>query len=545
MAQTLVPSRKVRRRAAFTLVPLAAIAVAAGCGGGGSSPGSSAGTTADYVPASAPLYVEVDSDTQSAQWQQVSTLLDKFPGWPGGSVDEVIEDALMGEQVSYEDLRPILGESVALALPRVPRNAAGSGLRAPSVDDTSVLVVAEIGDGQEDAARNLLTESGAIEQGERGDVTYYATSDEDAYSAVLSDAIVVADSEESLFASLDANASGGDSVLAGASRFRDALAELPEDVFAQGYLGVGELLADVQQDQAQLQQFGGLDDIANASVAASLTAEADGFRTRGVIVGADQIDEAAAFTPTLADHAPADSLAYIGFADLQGNIASVVDSLRESGDEETEDAISQVDQLSSRLEAVLGISVSDLAALTNGEHAIVAAPDSSSSAQVGAALLLRVEDGAQAQQTLDALRAGLPTALGTLGQTNIPDWEQVQLANGISGWELPVDDDFSVVYAVDGDLVIIGTSVELVRKVQSPATPLSQSQRYLDGTSEAPSEVTSIAWIDIAEAVQLGGANDLFQGEQELLDNLRPLESLSAWSTGGDTPTFDAFLRVP
>ena len=67
MALTLVPSRKVRRRAAFTLAPLAAIAVAAGCGGGGdSSTGSSAGTTADFVPASAPFYVEVDSDTQSA-----------------------------------------------------------------------------------------------------------------------------------------------------------------------------------------------------------------------------------------------------------------------------------------------------------------------------------------------------------------------------------------------------------------------------------------------------------------------------------------------
>jgi hypothetical protein len=291
--------------------------------------------------------------------------------------------------------------------------------------------------------------------------------------------------------------------------------------------------------------LGGLQDIANASLAASLTAEADGIRTRGVVVGADQLEDAAAFTPTLADHAPADSVAYIGFADLQNNIASVVDDLRSSGDEEAEDAISQVDQLSAQLESVLGISVSDLAALTNGEHAVVVAPDSSNSAQVGAALLLRVEDGAQAQMTLDALRAGLPAALGTLGQTNIPEWQQVQLANGVSGWELTVDDDLSIVYGVDGDLAIVGTSAELVRGVQAPASPLSQSQRYLDGTSEVPSEVTGIAWIDVAEAVQLGNANDLFEGDQSALDNLRPLESLSAWSAGGDTPTFEAFLRVP
>ncbi len=544
MALTMVPSRKVRRRAAFTLVPLAAIAVAAGCGGDSSS-GSSAGTTADYVPASAPFYVEVDSDTQSAQWQQVSALLNSFPGWPGGDVDDAIEDALSGEEISYQELRPVLGDSVALALPRVPRNAAGTGLRAPSVDDTAVLVVAEIADGQEDAARNLVTGSGATEQGDRGGVTYYADEDEDVYVAVTSEAIVLAESEETLFASLDANASGGDAVLAGVGRFQDALAELPEDVFAQSYVGLGELVASVQQDQAQLQQFGGLEEIANATLAASLTAEADGVRTRGVILGADQLDDAAPFTPTLAEHAPANSLAYIGFADLQSNIASLVDDLRESGDPDTEDAISQIDQLSGQLEAVLGITISDLAALTRGEHAIVVAPDPSSAAQVGAALLLRVEDGARAQQTLDALRTGLPTALGALGQSGIPDWQQVRLANGVSGWELPADDDLSVVYAVDGDLVIIGTSAALVREAQAPASPLSQSRRYIDGTSEAPSEVTGIAWVDVAEAVQLGATNDLFQGEQELLDNLRPLESLSAWSTGGDTPTFDAFLRIP
>ena len=81
MGQALGIARRARRPAVLaTVVAGAAIAVA-GCGSSGSSAGSSPARVAEYVPAGAPLYFEVSSDTNSAQWQQLQALGAKFPGW--------------------------------------------------------------------------------------------------------------------------------------------------------------------------------------------------------------------------------------------------------------------------------------------------------------------------------------------------------------------------------------------------------------------------------------------------------------------------------
>jgi hypothetical protein len=59
-----------------------------------------------------------------------------------------------------------------------------------------------------------------------------------------------------------------------------------------------------------------------------------------------------------------------------------------------------------------------------------------------------------------------------------------------------------------------------------------------------PDQVTSVLWVDVQRAVNLLDAQGAFAGKQKLLDNLRPLKSLAAWSTGGDQPTFEAFLAI-
>ena len=67
-----------------------AIAVA-GCGGD-SDTGSSAGEVASYVPSSSPLYLEVTTDFDGPQWQQVEALAKQFPGYP--DLERMIQEGL-------------------------------------------------------------------------------------------------------------------------------------------------------------------------------------------------------------------------------------------------------------------------------------------------------------------------------------------------------------------------------------------------------------------------------------------------------------------
>ena len=164
----------------------------------------------------------------------------------------------------------------------------------------------------------------------------------------------------------------------------------------------------------------------------------------------------------------------------------------------------------------------------------------------GAALALQVEDGAQAQATLDKLRVGVPALLRTFSpDTQLPAWQQVPLAAGVQGWRLPLSPEAGVVYGVDGDLAIVGTNVPAVTAVQRPASPLSASSAYQAGVSGMPDEVTSVLWVNIQELVgtadTLGAFDD---ADAQTLANLKPVKSIAAWTTGGDTPTFEVFLRL-
>jgi hypothetical protein len=192
---------------------------------------------------------------------------------------------------------------------------------------------------------------------------------------------------------------------------------------------------------------------------------------------------------------------------------------------------------------MLGVKLEDLAALTSGEHAIVV---TSGSPEPGAALLLKVADGAKAQTTLDALRTGVPRLLQTFSpQTTLPAWRQVPLAAGVKGWELPVAKTGSVVYGVDGDTAIVGTSVAAVTAVQRPVSPLSSADAYTSTTSGMPDKVGSVAFVNISAAIDaLDKVGALKTATPEQLANLRPLKSVTAWTPAGSEPTFEVFLKI-
>lgn len=246
------------------------------------------------------------------------------------------------------------------------------------------------------------------------------------------------------------------------------------------------------------------------------------------------------FSPTLTSNAPADAIAYLGFSDVAGQLTQVFQTIQGSlGEEERQ----QLEAFSGQVPLMLGVSLDDLAALASGEHAVVV---TDGQPNPGAALALKVEDGARAQTTLDTVRQKLPGLVATLSpDTTLPPWTQVPLANGVQGWRLPLSPEAGAVYGVDGDLAVIGTSVAAVTAVQSPTSPLAGAADFQAAMEGMPDTVTSMFWLNLQQgigALQRFGAFD--DASPETLPNLRPLKSIAAWTTNGDTPTFEMLLTI-
>ncbi|MGD9572132.1 MAG: DUF3352 domain-containing protein [Thermoleophilia bacterium] len=548
MAVQIMDSLRRRKPVVLMTSAVAGAAIAvAGCGGDAdSSSGAAAGEIASYVPAGSPLYLEATTDFDGPQWQQVDALAKLFPAYP--ELRAELDEALMGGDVDFEtEIKPVLGERAAMAGLNVPTDEIVNSLSttdpdaAPEIvqsaaEDQQFIAVVEIADGQEEAVEKLLTDNGATPAGESNGASLF--TDDDTAAAVADGVLVVSDTQAQVQQALDAHAAGGDQTLGGTDKFTDALAKLPADVFGQAYIDMGAFVQAAGSSSAQLQQLG-LAEYQNGVVAASIAAEPEGVRVKGVVLGVPDVGQVS-FSPTLIDKAPADSIAYLGFSDLASSVTTILEQARAS---QSEDARAQIDAIGGQLPSLLGVSIDDLAALTGGEHAVVV---TSGTPDPGVTLALKVEDGARASQTLDALRTGIPSLLSSFSpDTTLPDWQQVPLAAGVQGWQLPLSPEAGVVYGVDGDTALIGSSVASVTAVQRPTAPLSGSAEYQAAVSGMPDEVTSLAYVNVAQAVAAAeGLGAFDDAPAETLANLRPVKSLTAWSTGGDTPTFEVYLRI-
>lgn len=543
MRRTTFTRLRSRRIAAALAVVATVTAVAVGCGGeSSSSTGSEPAEVAAFIPAGAPAYFEVSTDFDGEQWQQVVALAKKFPSYP--KLEQQIQKGLSEEGVDFErDVRPLLGDRAAVAALRAPDTDAtvtDEATASDAFDDSGFVAAIALAEGKEQNVKELLVMNGAQRQ-ERDGTEYF--TDEDSASAVTDGTLVVSDTPDDLFTALDAQKAGGDRTLAGSSRFTDALARLPGDTFAQGYLDLGALVQQATASSTDRQQLEalGIRDYESSAIAMSLASEEQGMRFKGIVTGVpESAAQATEFAPELLENVPADAIAYVGVANLAGQVERLVGQIRAAGGNEV---AQQIDGFAAQLPQVLpGVTIDDLAALARGEHAFVVTQGTPTP---GVGAILRVEDGARAQKTLDTVRQDLPNLLSSLGGVTLPPWRQVSLSGGVRGWELPVSPEASVVYGVGGDLTFLGSSVAAVQSLQAPDEPLSGSADYQAGTAGIPDKVTSVVWLNVQQGVAaLDAAGALDEADAETRANLRPLKSVVAWSTGGDAPTFEAFVRI-
>jgi hypothetical protein len=207
---------------------VAAIAVAAGCGGDDASSGGLGGALA-YVPAETPFAVAIDTDLEGDQYKSLDSILNRFPG-----ADTI--KALLKSQLSFgqegvdfdKDLKPLLGNPAVISATDVASflsDSADSGfVAALQVEDT-------------DALDSLIDKTKPKELGEVAGATVY--QDGDTFFAVEDDIVVLAGSRELLEQALE-RADGGESL--SEEDFDAGLEGLPDDALARVYVDLQGLL---------------------------------------------------------------------------------------------------------------------------------------------------------------------------------------------------------------------------------------------------------------------------------------------------------------
>ena len=524
-------SRRLRRGLA-ALAIVVPVAIGVGCGAAGTSSGAGPASTASFMPAGTPIYVEASTDLSSPQWAQALTLAQRFPGYADAA--RSFRRRLASAGLSFErDIAPLLGSHAAVGV---------SGLGKAGGDGNPDLTAAvEIAPGKEGDVIALAQrgKNGLTKAGTHAGVDYYSGGG--AFLAVDDHTAVAANSRDGLFNSLDAHAAGGDRTLASSSKLKDAFSKLPDQVLAQAFVDVGAVVGDVQKNNTDAKSrldSAGLADLGrNVTVAVSVAAEQDGVRVKGVIDGAKDLATADEFTPSLVKSAPADAIAYVGLHNLADTAGKLVAILEKSNP----DLKGQIDQVTGKLLPMLGVSLTDIKALFSLEHAIVV---TSGSPVPSVTLALQVADGTQAKSTLDKLRER-GSALAAMAGKGIPAFHKVELANGVSGWESDVSKEAGIVYGVDGNLALIGTSADGVRQVQRATPSLADSADFQAATRQMPSKVTAVAWINIDRLVAALRENgQLAKTDPKVIANLAPLKSIAAWGTGGADPGFELFATI-
>jgi hypothetical protein len=481
---------------------VAALAVAiAGCGGGGTS-GVSSESGAAIITSKALAFVSVESDLGSSQWSKVDDLSRKFPGRDKALAE--LKKELAGKSLDWgRDIDPALGPEVDIAVARGPTPA-----------ETAVAFLTKPDDP--DKFKQLVRRLDATDE---TDSTPTAVREVNGW-------YVAAENE----VAIDRVLKGSEEALSDNSTFDDALGNLPDEALAKAYVN-GPELAGLIRDAARENSSpfdlsaAGLDKL--DFIAASLGAEDDGVRLKGVAKGAGVSSLSAGdFASKLIDGVPGDALAFLNFRG--GGLADGIEELRSNPTYGA--AFAQV-------ETMLGVPLGDVLDLLRNEVAFYARPGAGIPEF---SLVLDPEDTDKALATLDKLAARIAAASGGRVTSGMQAGHQVKTIDF---------GQFAVHYAaLDGKVLITSGATGIAD--YGNGAKLTDSADFKDAKAAAgmPDSTGGVFYVDLKTAIPLIESFAGLAGEsppEEVTANLRPLRSFLSWNAGsGDTRTFEAFLEI-
>jgi len=487
------------RRSIAGLILLLVLVVAPGCGGSSTSASSSGGAaSAEVVPASVPVFVSVDSDLSSAQWQQVDELLSKFPArdeWLAQLRKSFEEDA---DGVTWEDVKAAVGPEVGVAVLDFANGGTVVGLTQP----------------KDEAKWEELLRKG----NQSGDDKLYSTDFEG--WKVFSDSQAKLDRFKEV--------AGSGPKLADDATFQDAMGALSDEALAKVYANGERVTAEAKQVFDRLNTA-----IAGGGtlrwLAADVVAEDDGAH----VVVRSRLDGTklpGPYTAKLVDAIPSGVLALLSFSGDAVSVGNLRQQLEQGFG--SAGALPQVQQFLPILERLGTLFQHESAIYVRPgagipEVTVVAQPDSP---QQGVAA---IDD--LVQQVASA--TGLPLAPKpvTIGSV---DAKELNLGR------------FSIFYGADGNRVVVSNSQQAFLDLNGSGPRLSDDATFNEAMDAAgmPDETNGFLYVNLKDSIslitslaQLGGADV----DPQLRDNLRPLRSLVAWeAVDGDSAQATVFLEV-
>jgi hypothetical protein len=478
---------------------VALVLAVSGCG---AKKDAAASGGAELVSATAPVFISIDSNLSSDQWQQVDELFRKFPirSQALSSLRSSLEEE---PGLDYEqDIKPALGDEIDL----VWLDFAAGG--------SNVVAVTKPKDA--DAFRRM------IEKANEQSPDTLVVEERDGW-------FVVSDTQQKLDRFREESASG--TKLADDTVFKDALAELPGEalvhVFARGESIVKALqggvpgLSPFQLGRDQKPEF----------ISAALSAEGSGFRLVGA--GRTEAEPKAQIEPfesKFVSEVPADAVAFLTFR----------------GGDEFEQQMEKMKQDGSfgpglgELERMLGFRIEPLLDLFSHEVGLYVRPGSPIPEVT---LLVDAPDEQEVlgrvNTTLQALTKALPTQ-----PCHAPPKE--------AGVDIKCIDLGVVQLRTAGfdDKVVLTIGQDAISKLQGDGPRLSDDDGFTSARDAAdlPDKTAGFMWLDLEDGLPLILGLAQAGGQSipaDIRANLEPLGSFLAWAeTDGRSGSFTEFLQI-
>ncbi len=493
------PGRRRRRTAVLAIAGTLVVLAAAGGATAYLFLRGSSAQLLERVPSSVDAVAVAYLDPSAGQKMNVVRIADEFPGIGGtaGAGDRLEawgDDALAGVGLRFDDVTSWIGVEVAVA--------------AEVVDGTPhVAILADVGD--RDGAERMLAKLRApgapwddvewtereylgttlsIPQGPAGDAPSYAFDDE----------ALILTSDPGLLERVIDTHRGSIQSIASAASFQDAEAELPDGRLMLAFLDTASL-QDAIEDLAGVgaaTSVGGLGDLsAVRGIGMSISAESDGVAL-DVVTSYDAANltgvlREQVMAPTrpnpLLDSVPADAWGLLAAQHLEIGLEEAVREL------ETQDPSVASDLRDLGLTGTGGVLD-----LLTGDMAVAASPDRTTT--VGGALLLSVDDPDEARDAVERFATGVTDLLSAdAGGAADLRWDTRTHPDGTS---ISYARDSFVAYAVRGDVLVIGTSVEQIEGVLDAGTDgsLTDDPAYLAGIDGVPT-TDGVFYLDVSRVV--------------------------------------------
>lgn len=499
---------------------VAVLSVGMGAAAGGflmAGQNSSLGQAARYVPADAPVYVEVELEPSEAQDAALRELLGRFPPIEGLDLDRPLHDQLVerfdemladkGEtELSWsEDVAPWLDGHVAFAATDLNVAAMPGPTDPMAAEPPDMLVVAGVTDA--DAARAAIeratAETGAnlSETEHRGVTIQVADEDHGGAFAVTEDALLAGPDVASVQAALDTAAGGGS--LADSEVLPELAARLPaERLGLMWYDGSAAVEAMAQSgDDAMASVLRSVMESQPLQVAASVSASGDGFAFDAVApapTGAFAVENG---DRGLAAEVPGDALFFADGDNVGGALTAYVEAVREAAATEP-----QAEEQIAMAEAALGADLEELVSWID-DGALVIGWDGSAPY---AGMVVVPNDVAAAErrlgqiETFANLAAMNPSVGVTVDEETIAGatvttirWED---PSADPGADLPVPTGVVVQYTVTEDRALIGFGDGFVPRALEldEADSLAAQPRFADAVAElGGSSNVGVSWVDL------------------------------------------------